>query len=95
MTEAAHARGEDFGGDDEGGGVGAEVEEKLCVGTLGVGRLRVGRLRVGRLWVEAGYLSESETDKLPTCAHVIVVPGNDGEHQCNDQEPLNLYPPSS
>ena len=31
MREAADARREGFGGDDEGGGVGAEVEEELRV----------------------------------------------------------------
>ena len=39
VTEAAHAGGEDFGGDDEGGGVGAEVEEELRENMLGRGRL--------------------------------------------------------
>ena len=35
VAEAAHAGWEDFGGDDEGGGVGAEVEEELG-GTKGL-----------------------------------------------------------
>ena len=32
MGEAAYTGGEDFGGDDEGGAVGAEVEEELGEG---------------------------------------------------------------
>ena len=31
VPKAADARGEDLGGDDEGGGVGAEVEEELRI----------------------------------------------------------------
>ncbi len=55
MGEGADAGGENFGGDDEGGGVGAEVEEELGGEMLEDGG-RGGRGGFG------GYLGDGETD---------------------------------
>ncbi len=42
MAEGADARGEDFGGDDEGGSIRAEVEEELGEEVLEDGGLGEG-----------------------------------------------------
>ena len=71
MGEAPHAGGEDFGGDDEGGGVCAEVEEELRW-RLGMGGLREERM--------GAYLSESEANKFAGGADAVVSTSEDGEH---------------
>ena len=71
MAEGADAGREDFGGDDEGGGVRAEVEEELFGGCqkLWNGSLKKKQEKGGGKERKAsGYLSNGETDKLSACA---------------------------
>lgn len=70
VGEAADARREGFGGDDEGGGVGAEVEEELG-GVRWVGK--------GMGMVGGGYLEEGEEDEFAGGVDVVVAAGEDGE----------------
>ncbi len=77
MREAADARREGFGGDDEGGGVGTEVEEEL--------RALLDGLFDGGGWGWGGfYLEEGEADELAGGADVVVASGENGKEQCCD-----------
>ena len=57
VGEAAYAGGEDFAGNDEGGGVGAEVEEEL----MGNGKYECFWNGVGE---EIDYLCDCEADEF-------------------------------
>ena len=72
MGEASHAGGEDFSGDDESGGVCAEVEEKLWwrLGMEGLSKER-----------DKAYLGESEANKFAGSADAMVTASEDGEQQ--------------
>ena len=86
MGETAHARGVEFSRDNEGGGVGTEVEEHLETRNQ---HCCSYSFREDNL---AAYLGDCEADEFPSRAQMVIVAGNDTKHERADKEALNLDP---
>lgn len=87
MGETSHAGWKDFAGYDEGGGVGAEVEEELF--------MRQSAIEFHQRLFErlSAYLGNCEAGKFPASPKTSVITGDDTEHQRADKEALDLDPP--
>ena len=82
MCETTHARGVDFAGDNEGGGVGAKVEEELQ-------NNQSLQIAWEKSYTHLGY---GEANEFAGGAETSVVARDDPKHERTNEEPLDLDP---
>ena len=84
MGETADAGWVEFSGNDEGGGIGTEVEEELDTS--------LALYPQSYCKIIETHLSNGEADEFAGCSEMCIVAGDDGKHESADQEALNLNP---